>query len=111
MCVCVRACDCVCLSVCGCLSVCLCVSAHLCVFVYLSVCLSVMLYGVHIIKDVFCINSFKHFYEFSPEKFQNKTNGITPRRWIRACNPALSELLVEVINDHCIISDCCIRVV
>ena len=104
---CVRVTVCVCLSVSVYLSVC--ASVRICVC--LCICLSVMLYGVHIIKDVFCINSFKHFYEFSPEKFQNKTNGITPRRWIRACNPALSELLVEVINDHCIISDCCIRVV
>ncbi|RDD47359.1 Glycogen phosphorylase [Trichoplax sp. H2] len=42
---------------------------------------------------------FKDFYELSPEKFQNKTNGITPRRWIVLCNPGLSDLISEKIND------------
>lgn len=30
---------------------------------------------------------FKDFYEFDPKKFQNKTNGVTPRRWIVSANP------------------------
>ena len=40
--------------------------------------------------------SFKDFYEMSPEKFQNKTNGITPRRWLLLCNPLLADLIAEV---------------
>lgn len=41
---------------------------------------------------------FKDFYELTPEKFQNKTNGITPRRWLLLCNPSLSDLICEVFN-------------
>lgn len=37
----------------------------------------------------------KDFYELYPERFSNKTNGVTPRRWIVACNPQLSELVSE----------------
>lgn len=35
---------------------------------------------------------FKDFVAMKAEKFQNKTNGVTPRRWIRCCNPGLAEL-------------------
>ncbi|MGH8548800.1 MAG: glycogen/starch/alpha-glucan phosphorylase [Methylococcales bacterium] len=42
---------------------------------------------------------FKDFYELWPHKFNNKTNGITPRRWIVHCNPKLTELITETIGD------------
>ncbi|MCL2697114.1 MAG: glycogen/starch/alpha-glucan phosphorylase [Oscillospiraceae bacterium] len=41
----------------------------------------------------------KDWYELYPEKFQNKTNGITPRRWLGLCNPALSALITELLGD------------
>ncbi|MDT8318340.1 MAG: glycogen/starch/alpha-glucan phosphorylase [bacterium] len=42
---------------------------------------------------------FKDFYEMSPSKFTNKTNGITPRRWLKKSNPALSALITKHIGD------------
>ncbi len=42
---------------------------------------------------------FRDFYEFWPEKFNNKTNGVTPRRWLAACNPELAELITKTIGD------------
>ncbi len=42
---------------------------------------------------------FKDFYEYTPAKFNNKTNGITPRRWLLLANPSLSTLITEKIGD------------
>jgi len=41
---------------------------------------------------------FHDFYEMWPEKFNNKTNGVTPRRWLASSNPALSSLIEEKIG-------------
>jgi glycogen phosphorylase len=38
------------------------------------------------------------FYSLWPEKFNNKTNGVTPRRWIVACNPELAKLVTDAIG-------------
>jgi starch phosphorylase len=43
--------------------------------------------------------TFKDFYEIFPERFNNKTNGITPRRWLKKSNPLLSGLITEKIGD------------
>jgi starch phosphorylase len=40
----------------------------------------------------------REFYEFFPGKFNNKTNGITPRRWLLKCNPSVSALITEKIG-------------
>ncbi|XP_065855732.1 alpha-1,4 glucan phosphorylase L isozyme, chloroplastic/amyloplastic [Euphorbia lathyris] len=44
-----------------------------------------------IVKD----DVFNAFYKLWPEKFQNKTNGVTPRRWIHFCNPDLSKIITD----------------
>merc|ERR1719412_1642627 len=62
--------------------------------------------GSHAVNGVAAIHSdlitktlFKPFYELWPEKFQNKTNGITPRRWLLLCNPLLADLISEKIGE------------
>jgi starch phosphorylase len=42
---------------------------------------------------------FRDFYEMYPEKFNNKTNGITQRRWLKMANPGLASLINEAIGD------------
>lgn len=44
-------------------------------------------------------SELKNFYQIYPEKFNNKTNGITFRRWLMACNPALSSYIQTLIGD------------
>ena len=59
----------------------------------------------HTVNGVAAIHSelikttiFKDFYEIMPEKFQNKTNGVTPRRWLAFCNPPLAALITETLG-------------
>src|SRR4030095_5222120 len=39
------------------------------------------------------------FAEMFPERFNNKTNGVTPRRWLLLCNPALAAAITDAIGD------------
>ncbi|KAF6767691.1 hypothetical protein AHF37_06242 [Paragonimus kellicotti] len=64
------------------------------------------LIGSHAINGVSAIHSniiktdtFKDFAELWPHKFQNKTNGITPRRWLMLCNRKLASLISTKLND------------
>jgi len=41
---------------------------------------------------------FSEFDQLYPGKLQNKTNGVTPRRWIHCCNPKLSELISDTLG-------------
>jgi starch phosphorylase len=41
----------------------------------------------------------KEFWEMTPYKFTNKTNGITPRRWLKVANPQLDQLITKQIGD------------
>ncbi len=63
--------------------------------------------GSHSINGVSSLHSellktslFRDFYELWPEKFNNKTNGITPRRWLRKSNIALSDLITKTIGEQ-----------
>lgn len=42
---------------------------------------------------------FKDFYALTPDKFNNKTNGVTPRRWLRLANPQLAALISEALSE------------
>ncbi|EGC38896.1 glycogen phosphorylase 2 [Dictyostelium purpureum] len=66
---------------------------------------SLAIVGSHTINGVAYLHSelvkhdvFPLFYEMWPKKFQNKTNGVTPRRWIQQANPDLSELITRSLN-------------
>ena len=43
-------------------------------------------------------SELKHFYDIYPAKFNNKTNGVTLRRWLEVCNPRLAALLDECVG-------------
>ncbi len=62
--------------------------------------------GSHAINGVAGLHSellkrdvLRDFYDLWPQKFSNKTNGVTPRRWMLLCNPKLAALITEQIGD------------
>lgn len=62
--------------------------------------------GSHSVNGVAKIHSeivrneiFKDFHDLYPEKFNNKTNGITQRRWLDSCNPHLADYISSLIGD------------
>jgi len=63
--------------------------------------------GSHSINGVAALHTeilkakvFSNFYRLWPEKFNNKTNGITQRRWLKLCNPELSALIGKTVGDE-----------
>jgi len=62
--------------------------------------------GSHSVNGVAALHSsllqkkvLPDFAEMFPERFNNKTNGVTPRRWLLACNPRLAKLISQYIGD------------
>ena len=51
-------------------------------------------------SDIIRQQTFKNFHTLNPEKFQNKTNGVSPRRWLSNCNPGLSKLITESLGSE-----------
>ena len=49
--------------------------------------------------EILKASTFKEFYKFMPEKFNNKTNGVTHRRWLMNSNPELAKLITSKIGD------------
>jgi len=50
--------------------------------------------------DLLKSNMFKDFHEFSPDKINHKTNGITQRRWLLKANPRLADLISKKVGDE-----------
>lgn len=50
-------------------------------------------------------DTLKEWYDLYEGKFQNKTNGITQRRWLASCNPELTKLLTKLVGDNSFIKD------
>ncbi len=67
---------------------------------YLAIVGSYSINGVAALHSKLLQNGlFNDFYQMWPERFNNKTNGVTQRRWLAACNPALSELIDSKLGD------------
>jgi len=65
------------------------------------------LVGSHSINGVSKLHSeilkdrvLNDFFDLFPERFQNKTNGVTQRLWLKGCNPGLTQLITETIGDQ-----------
>jgi starch phosphorylase len=54
----------------------------------------------HLHSELLKEGLFRDFYELWPEKFNNKTNGVTPRRWIAHANPLMSSLISQHIGEN-----------
>lgn len=68
---------------------------------YLAVVASHTVNGVAAIhSDIIKETIFKDFADLWPDKFQNKTNGVTPRRWLAFCNPPLRKLITDTLGSE-----------
>jgi starch phosphorylase len=68
---------------------------------YLAIVASVSVNGVaELHSELLKKYLFRDFYELWPKKFNNKTNGVTPRRWMAWANPALSNLITHTLGSE-----------
>ncbi|PSC73274.1 glycosyltransferase family 35 [Micractinium conductrix] len=73
---------------------------------YLAVVGSFAVNGVAAIhSEIIKTDIFPHFVELFPQRFQNKTNGVTLRRWLAYCNPELSALITEALGTDAWVKD------
>ena len=70
------------------------------------------IYGSHSVNGVAALHTdilknetLADWYKIYPEKFSNKTNGVTPRRWLRTCNPDLAALITELLGSDKWVTD------
>lgn len=70
------------------------------------------IYGSHAVNGVAALHTeilkrdvLKDWYAVYPERFQNKTNGITQRRWLALANPELSQLITECLGNDAWVTD------
>lgn len=54
-------------------------------------------------SDILKKDTFRDFYELDPHKFNNKTNGVTPRRWLVMCNPGLTDIICDKIGEEWVV--------
>ena len=67
----------------------------------LAICASFSVNGVaKLHTEILKKETFKDFYKLFPEKFNNKTNGVTQRRWLMYANPELAKLIDERIGEN-----------
>jgi starch phosphorylase len=72
--------------------------------------------GSHSINGVSALHTelmketvFADLHKLYPDRINNKTNGITPRRWLMQCNPGLTDLIREAIGDGFMTTSTCCR--
>ena len=73
---------------------------------YMAIYVSSFVNGVaQIHTEILKTDALKPWYDLYPERFQNKTNGITQRRWLALCNKELSALITRLLGDDAWITD------
>ena len=55
--------------------------------------------------EIIKADTLSEWHDLWPEKFNNKTNGVTPRRWLKMCNPRLAELLTQQAGSDAWVTD------